>query len=381
MRISVISFTKKGEKLSERLAKQLKETEVRLYTRCSRIRGEGMASYLEEDLKQWTGRQMEERNGLVFIGACGIAVRSVAPFLADKLYDSPVLVLDENGQYVIPILSGHMGGANELAEFIGKRMKALPVITTATDIHRTFAVDLFAKKNKLFIVNREGIAKVSSKVLAGGSITISIEPGHLEKSGIRGVPDVSEEKALEGSGYFKEETPLSKELQIPREITLAEYPPHQSVDVVVTAEKEAWDASLVLMPREYVIGMGCRKGKEAEKIEAYIRQALEETGILIGQVDALASIDLKSREEGFLSWSRKKRIPFLTYTAEELNDVREQVCPSEFVEQITGVDNVCERAALKAAGPGGKLIYGKHAKEGMTMAIAKRKWRVTFDET
>ena len=95
----------------------------------------------------------------------------------------------------------------------------------------------------------------------------------------------------------------------------------------------------------------------------------------------LASIDLKSREEGFLSWSRKKRIPFLTYTAEELNDVREQVCPSEFVEQITGVDNVCERAALKAAGPGGKLIYGKHAKEGMTMAIAKRKWRVTFDET
>ena len=161
MRISVISFTKKGEKLSERLAKQLKETEVRLYTRCSRIRGEGMASYLEEDLKQWTGRQMEERNGLVFIGACGIAVRSVAPFLADKLYDSPVLVMDENGQYVIPILSGHMGGANELAEFIGKRMKALPVITTATDIHRTFAVDLFAKKNKLFIVNREGIAKPS----------------------------------------------------------------------------------------------------------------------------------------------------------------------------------------------------------------------------
>lgn len=355
MRISVISFTEKGEKLSERLAGQLKETEVRLYTRCSRIRGEGAASYLEEDLKQWTGRQMQERNALVFIGACGIAVRSVAPFLADKLHDSPVLVMDENGQYVIPILSGHVGGANELAKIIGERMKALPIITTATDIHRAFAVDLFAKKNKLFIVNRDGIAEVSAKVLAGEGITISIEPGHL--------------------------TPLSKEPWIPREITLAEYPPHQPVDVVVTSEKRAWDASLVLMPREYVIGMGCRKGKEAEKIEAFIRQALEETGVLIGQVDALASMDLKSREEGFLSWSRKEKIPFLTYTAEELKSIRQQVCPSEFVEKITGVDNVCERAALKAAGPGGKLIYGKHAKEGMTIAMAKRKWRVTFDET
>lgn len=351
MRMSVISFTEKGEKLSETLAGQLKETEVRLYTKCSKSRDEGMAFYLEEDLKQWTGRQMQERNALVFIGACGIAVRSIAPFLTDKLHDSPVLVMDENGQYVIPILSGHVGGANELAKIIGERMKALPVITTATDIYRTFAVDLFAKKNKLFIVNREGIAKVSSKVLAGEGITISIEPGHLEKSGF------------------------------PKDITLAEYPPHQPVDVVVTSEKRAWDASLVLMPREYVIGMGCRKGKEAEKIEAFIRQALEETGILIGQVDALASIDLKSREEGFLSWSRKERIPFLTYTVEELKSIRQQVCPSEFVEKITGVNNVCERAALKAAGPGGKLIYGKHAKEGMTIAMAKRKWRVTFDET
>lgn len=106
---------------------------------------------------------MAARHALIFIGACGIAVRAIAPWIMDKLHDSPVLVADEMGKYVIPLLSGHVGGANELAVRLAGALGAIPVITTATDLHDSFAVDIFAKRNDLRICNREGIAKVSAK--------------------------------------------------------------------------------------------------------------------------------------------------------------------------------------------------------------------------
>lgn len=118
---------------------------------------------VQESVSVWAGEQMAAHHALVFVGACGIAVRAIAPWITDKLHDSPVLVMDEQGQYVIPLLSGHVGGANELAVRLAGELGAVPVITTATDLHGSFAVDLFAKRNDLWIHNREGIARVSAK--------------------------------------------------------------------------------------------------------------------------------------------------------------------------------------------------------------------------
>lgn len=351
MKISVISFTDKGCDLSRKLAEQMEKEELHLYTKCKRARGKTGVVFLEEGIVQWAGRQMEEKNALLFIGACGIAVRAIAPHITDKLNDSPVLVMDENGKYVIPVLSGHVGGANALAFTISEKTGAVPVITTATDLRHTFAADVFAQKNNLFIVNRQGIAAVSSKILSGETITISVESGHLPAK-----------------------------ICPPDGVAITGYPPKKAVDIVVSSTEEPWDASLWLKPRMYTIGMGCRKGKEGEKIQVFIRQTMEETGIVTGQVKALATITLKSEEEGLLSWSRKERIPFIAYTPEELQSVKGFVHPSEFVKSITGIDNVCERAALKAAGPGGILIYDKHGKDGMTIAVAKGNWSVNFDE-
>ena len=125
------------------------------------------AKNLGLSLSDWTRQQFAEKNAIVVIGACGIAVRMIAPFVSDKLSDSPVVVADEAGTFVIPLLSGHMGGANELAEQIAGQIGGIPVITTATDVNHTFSVDLFAKKCGLSIYNREGIAKVSAKILDG----------------------------------------------------------------------------------------------------------------------------------------------------------------------------------------------------------------------
>ena len=353
MKLSVISFTENGKQLSESIVKLLeKELEIKLYTKCEAGIKDDIYSdilFLKKSVGDWAKERMQEQNALLFIGACGIAVRAVAPFLTDKLHDVPVLVMDEKGKYVIPILSGHMGGANDLANHIAEKTGAEAVITTATDLNKKFAVDLFAKRNRLYIANKDGIVKVSSKVLAGKEITMSIEAGHEiigGESGIRFVP----------------------------------YPPMGVVDVVVTSKDDMFDTSLLLKPRDYVIGIGCKKGKKANEIDDFILKAIKKKGISIMQIFALSSISQKRDEQGIVEWCRKEGIPFFTYTAEDLREVNGTFTKSMFVKNQVGVDNVCERAAVKACGEDGKLILPKVAENGMTIAVAKREWKVCFDE-
>ena len=129
-----------------------------------------------------------------------------------------------------------------------------------------------------------------------------------------------------------------------------------------------------------MIGIGCRKGKAQEEIEEFIYNTIKQAGIRIEQVYALASVAQKSREAGLLGFSQKAAIPFVTYPAEELEKIPESFQESEFVKKTVGVANVCERAALAACGAGGILVLDKKAENGMTIAIAKREWRVAFDE-
>lgn len=404
MKISVISFTKTGQRLAERVRESMRgEDAVMLYTKCSRT-GEktvpaadngsdiiavktsginvgahernlttqtlgiipnkssnvstentGDTIAVHEGLSAWAGEQMAAHHALLFIGACGIAVRAIAPWITDKLHDSPVLVMDEQGQYVIPLLSGHVGGANELAACLAKALEAIPVITTATDLHGSFAVDLFAKRNDLWICNKEGIARVSSKVLSGEEITMSVQTGHL-----------------------------TADKDIPAGIRLSVYPPAEKVDVLIadgTEEvfrKEA--AELLLQPKKYVLGVGCKKDTDSAKLEAFLKKILEEQGIAIEQIAALASIDVKKEECCLLDFSEKYRIPFWTYSASELQAVPGTFHGSAFVKAQVGVDNVCERAAMKAAGADGRICRAKQAQDGMTVAIAEKEWKVNFHE-
>lgn len=375
MKLGIISFTENGWKLSKRIVHVLDiakmprqdrprmqgEMEVILYTKCKACLEKEVythAMFVEEPLAEWAKGQMQQQNALLFIGACGIAVRAIAPSLTDKLHDSPVLVMDEQGKHIIPILSGHMGGANELARYLAEETGADPVITTATDLNQAFAVDLFAKKNGLYIENKDGIVKVSSKILAGKGLTMSIEPGH----------GIAAKKAQDQAGA---------EGSIPDGIRLVSYPPVGVVDIVVTSENKAVDAAIVLRPKEYVIGMGCKRGKSLAELDAFIRKKTEELGISTGQVFALSSISQKKDEPGLVEWCQKERVRFLTYTAEELQEVAGEFLESDFVKGQVGVGNVCERAALKACGKG-KLIASKQAENGMTIAIAKKEWKVCF---
>ena len=380
--LSIISFTEKGAHLSLKLLDMLNEAgeNAWLYTKCSKYRDGSINKrlrYVYSNTDEWAKVQMSAKNELLFIGACGIAVRAIAPWVANKLNDSPVLVMDELGTYVIPILSGHVGGANELAVKIGEMTGSIPVITTATDLNKSFAVDIFAKKNYLYIENKDGIAKVSSKVLRGEKISIAIEPlGHAISE-----PETleTEENKTEKVETVKAGKQAEQDNRITNQIEIVDFPPNQPVDVIITSKRNDYNASLILRPREYVLGMGCKRDTAPEKISAYIDQTLTGLGISKNQVYAICSIDKKRDEAGFLQWSSLERISFITYSAEELEEVEGEFEGSQFVKSQVGVDNVCERAALKGCGEGGELVYRKHASDGMTIAVAKRDWRVSFE--
>lgn len=370
-RLSIISFTTEGCRRSRQAVERLDNesgiqvslfTAARAYTEYEKDKEGTYPLTYVTSVCAWTKEQMGEGNAILFIGACGIAVRMAAPHLTDKLHDAPVLVMDEKGHHVIPILSGHMGGGNELALFLAEKLGAEPVITTATDLNRKFAVDLFARNNGLAIMNKEGIAKVSAKALEGKEITISIEPGHCDCV----FHDAHKEQCL------------SEKAVLPQGVHVLPYPPGQSVDVLVTSKDDIKDAAILLKPKKYVIGFGCKKGKNLEEIEMFIMQKLREAGISKKQIAALSSISQKQKEAGLVAWCKRERIPFTTYTAEELKQVEGNFAGSDFVKEQVGVDNVCERAALKSCGPSGRIIMEKCAKNGMTIAIAEREWKVRF---
>ncbi len=438
MKVSIISFTLKGIELSLKIKKAFSgetEEELCLYTKCSHAEKslterklteknlaekdlvESGLSYVEQPLTEWTGEQMKKRRSLLFIGACGIAVRAIAPFLTDKLNDVPVLVMDEQGRFVIPVLAGHVGGANELAVSLAERMGSTPVITTATDLNHCFAVDLFARRNALHIVNKDGIAKVSSRILAGEEVTMAVEEGHLreEVQTLRGrrvsrktnipdgirlvscIPEFHTDIPIVMTEVIEDIPAASTELTMNVPAVSAESTTdapvafsessagipgvtESPVDILVAPASYGQGRLLTLRPKEYVIGIGCKRGKAAEQIDHFVHRVLKESGISMEQVAAFASIDRKKDEEGILWMSSHYGIPFVTYTAEELQQVEGTFHTSEFVKSQVGVDNVCERAALRFSGPDGILITGKQAEDGITAAIVKRRWSVSFDE-
>ena len=318
MRIKTLYFTDKGKALAERLKDGLSGHDVTVVPK-----GVPLAFVC--------GDAFVDNEALVFIGAAGIAVRAISPFVSDKLKDPPVIVIDENGNYVVPILSGHVGGANSLALEVADILEAQPVITTATDVSGAFPVDEFAKENELRIANRDGIAKVSSSALGGKPVTICIK----------------------------------------------DYPPEGPVDVLIADEAAAKglrdSAKIVLCPKQYAIGMGCRKDKPFEDLRAFAEEVLAENGIDISDAGCIATIDIKKDEEGLKRLSQAWRMPLITFDAGLLAKAEGSFSHSDTVMEKVGVDNVCERAAVLAAGRGSQIIVKKTARDGMTIAVAEKK--------
>ncbi|MBR5637767.1 MAG: cobalamin biosynthesis protein [Pseudobutyrivibrio sp.] len=293
--LRVVYFTDNGKKVADKLSEKF-------YIE---------AKPQEVTLSDWTKDCFDMHLPVVFIGSTGIAVRAIAPFITSKLKDSPVIVIDELGQNVIPILSGHYGGANELARLLATVLGANPIITTATDINNVFAVDVFAKKNGLLITDKTLIKKVSAKALKGEELDIN---------------QTDDEIIIEG---------------------------------------------LKLIPKRLILGIGCKKGKTFEELKAFVNSFYGDDE-LEKSLYAIASIDVKSEEVGLVKLAEFYGVPFVTFSSEELEKVQGEFDESSFVKDKVGTGNVCERSAILLAGDDGSIIRKKVAKDGVTLAAAMR---------
>ena len=329
MKVSIIAFTDNGMEIAYKLSNSLSESNDVDFTRC----GKGA-------LSTWIEEHFSTNDALIFIGAIGIALRAIAPYIKTKTKDPAVVVVDELGQFSIPILSGHIGGANELALRISEILNAIPVITTATDINKVFAVDTWAKSQGLHILNPECIKLVSSKLLKGESVHIKSDyaiQGNLPKNVY--LNDLEDSNA----GY----------------------------DAIIThkdLENERKNDTLLLVPQIITVGIGCRKDISFEAIESSILNIIESENYHISAINALASIDKKANEKGILEFAKKYGLPFNTYSAEELNSLEGDFTKSEFVKSVVEVDNVCERSAIKESN--GKLIRRKDTCDGAGVTVA-----------
>ena len=327
MHLTYLSFSDRGEALAVRLA--------------AALGGEAARCGRPVSLDEWTSTSFGQAQGLVFVGAAGIAVRAIAPYVKSKTSDPAVVVVDECGHFAVPILSGHLGGANDLARRIARVCGAVPVLTTATDANGIFAVDEWAKRQNCRVIHPEKIKEASSSLLAGGMVRIY--------------------------------SPWPVTGDCPENVVLTE----DETGCMVRLDVRAGDGNrLCLVPRILVLGVGCRKGTTQEALEEAFQALLEKSGVFAEAVCAAASIDLKREEAGLLAFCEAHGWPCRFYSAGELKAVSGDFTASDFVKGVTGVDNVCERSAVLASG--GRLYWKKSAGNGVTMALAQMPYAPTW---
>ena len=332
MNIAIFSFTKNGSCLNVRLMDILKQNNILSYTLPKYMIDDRMTALI--NLKETVEAHFTD-DAIIFIGATGIAIRSISPYVKDKFSDPAVLVIDELGRYVIPLLSGHVGGANELAEYIGGAINATPVITTATDINGVFAVDVFAKKYNLIISSRKLAKDVSAALLDKEPVDIDSDIIEIDVSDIK-----------------KKLNPTDVKCELRVRIT----------------DKIYESNVLTLIPKSIYIGVGCKKDTDAKEMLDFVNEVFISFGIDIRAIKSIGSIDIKKNEKAINELAKSLSVPFLTFSKEELNAVEGEFNESEFVRNTVGVGNVCERAVLIQCK---KLTLGKIARGGMTIAIGR----------
>lgn len=336
MRVAVISVTQNGNKISEKISEKL-ECE-----RYSFIKYPSENSVIFEKLSELTGEVFYKYDGIIFICAVGIAVRCIAPFIKSKQCDPAVIAVDEKGIFAVSVLSGHIGGANRLTEIIADIIKAVPVVTTATDTGKKFSPDTFAKANGLHICDINIAKIIAVEILKGNKI------GFYSEYPFKNIPDeLSENNKTCEYGIC-----------------------------VSDSEKNIFKNTLNLIPKKFIIGTGCKKNTDSDIFEKFILDMLERNSIDINRIFCISTIDIKKNETAIISFSRKYNIPLNFYSSAELMEVKGVFSVSDFVFKKTGTDNVCERSAVIG---GNHLLVKKQSQNGITFALSERETDIDFE--
>ncbi|MFN3740153.1 MAG: precorrin-3B C(17)-methyltransferase [Thermodesulfovibrionales bacterium] len=287
-----------------------------------------------------------EHKNFIFIMAAGIVVRTIAPLIKDKRTDPAVVVLDEKGRYAISLLSGHLGGANELARNIAQFLGGEAVITTSSDLNNLTSIDLWAKEKELVIENEDLLPKIATRLINNKALNVYLE----------------------------------YEIDLPEEFKRVSQVEHS--DMIITNRilgKDLIDSRLILRPRNLVVGIGCNSGTSSTEIEDAIRNLLNEKGFSFLSINSIATIYIKSKEKGIIDFVTKYNLPLKFFNSEEINSLvalrPEYFNISEAAFSATGAYGVAEPVALLASGAR-ELLIPKQKIGNVTVAVAEIKEQV-----
>lgn len=335
MKIACFSFTEAGRKLGcQILRSSMEEKEpysIHLFEN-SQVQG-GIKSLMEAVWKEY--------HGIIFISATGIAVRMIAPYVDNKKSDPAVVVMDDLGKFSISLLSGHLGGANALTQWIADKIGSIPVITTASDNRGIEAIDLFAKANDYYMEDMRSVKDITAQMIHGKKIGFYSEMeaiiGYENLVILENLEDINEEI----DGVISVTSCKFNELSVPYTI---------------------------LRPKNLNIGIGCRKGVEGERIIEALQNTLQTNELSEHSIKSFGTVEVKKDEAGILNAVAHFNKPLRIFTIDEISEVENQFDKSQFVKDTIGVYSVSEPCAYLL---GGEILSKKSKHNGITISIAK----------
>jgi cobalamin biosynthesis protein CbiG len=424
---AIWALTHGGFKLARHIMKELGTVDLYLSERLANVK---VPCFRFESLKAKLTGSFNQYRGHIFIMATGIVVRIIAPLIKDKTVDPAVVVLDERCNHCISLLSGHLGGANELARQIAQIVDAVPVITTATDVNDVPSIDLIAKEFDLAIENPDAIKIVNMALLERKTIEV-FDPYRLLKDslpaatatptqtlnavelrmsspdssptvflgkGPGGDPPANASLAGELQGghirHWRAGKPRPYEPYVQNRVGAGFIPARkgclnstaltqtlplqggqgegkaQPMIYVGDEIKELPPTCLVLRPRILVAGIGCNRNTGGKEIKDFLLDVFRRYKLSMMSLSNLATIDIKRREKGLIELAAELGIPITFFSSDELNEAKGLETPSNLVEKYTGAQSVCEAAALLGAKTS-KLLAPKQAAKDVTVAVAR----------
>lgn len=342
--VTVFAVTDRGRRVAERLKGSFPGL---VCHGPDEIRRRGIGSLAAE--------AFSESDALVFISAAGIAVRAIAPHVRDKSTDPAVVVVDDGAGYAISLLSGHLGGANELARAIASATGATAVVTTATDAMGLPSAEDVAAGVDGAIEDTGSIKAVNSAIIRGMPVAVVDGDGtRLARLG----------KEFGPGGVFTFHGRVEDvDGEAGAVILVSPF-----TDICPSPGME--DRTMVVRPRGFVLGVGCRRGVTVDEVARAFDEAVGSSGISPLSVRNLATIDIKSDEEGLVGFARSRGLDISFYPAPELAGISPPSGASKAVEAATGAGGVSEPAAMISAGADTvwmrKKIIGR-----VTVAVAR----------
>jgi len=349
MNLAIIAITRNGARLGARLKAEAVEADLFIPEKFAAEAG-GTTLPFAGELRALIHAQWHRYQGFVFIMAAGIVVRLIAPLLEAKDRDPAVVVVDETGRFSVSLLSGHLGGANELARDVAGLLGGEAVITTATDVNDLPSFDLLAQEQGWGIDDLTRVKTLNSLLLEEEEIAV-VDPSGRIRASFAGRGRLSFHDTFLGAlqsgarGYL---FVTNRRLPAP-------------VDT---------PSLLVLRPRNLVLGIGCNAGTDADEIEAVVAGELQRLFLSLRSVGCVASAAAKRQERGLVEFAERHTIPLRFFASEELNAVPVPSPPSAHALQAIGARGVAEPAALLAAG-GGRLLLKKVKSGNVTLAVAE----------